>query len=51
MATKVVQKLPHFSEVPKYTIFYDSRSSKEKNNSVFKKFLKCQVLVGRKIEG
>ena len=51
MATKVVQKLPYFSEVPKYTIFYDSRSSKEKNNSVFKKCLKYQVLVGRKIEG
>ena len=39
MVTEVVQILPYFSEVSKQTIFYNSRSSKDKNSSVFKKCL------------
>ena len=49
MATKVLLRLPYFSEVSKQTILYNSRYSKEKNNSVFKKCLDCQVLVESKI--
>ena len=41
MATKVVQRLPYFTEIPNQMIFYSSRSSKGKNNSVFKKCLDC----------
>ena len=46
---KVVLILLYFFEVSKQTTFYKSRSSKETNNSVFKKCLDFQVLAESKI--
>ena len=44
-----VLRLLNIFEVSKQATFYNSRSSKEKNNSVFKKCLDCQVSAESKI--